>query len=125
MQLRDFNTNTELPRYTYRRCELHARAFQIFRHEDNEKFKPVGNYTVLDQDENIDLSEKKVMNIISELNGRRLMDLSDQVDGRTHFQIINDGSDGNNIKVMFLEKKVTKGVSVESGLFEIERDETA
>lgn len=50
--------------YTYRQNPLYERSFLIFKEE-----APVGDYTILDETEDRSLAEKKIMNLISRMNG--------------------------------------------------------
>lgn len=122
MDTRDFNELSALPRYIYARNEVHPRAFRILKYQGADA-RPVGDYMVLDAAEDLSLSEKKVMNIVSALNGReKLLQLGGETGARQLFHLIHDGADGEPLKVMFYNYK-GEGCSAESALFTIERDE--
>lgn len=123
MKTHDFNDSGRLPTYTYRRSPIGAHAYQILKFSGglSEEAQPVGEYTVLDKDEDALLSEKKVMNVVSALNGReKLIQLGEKTKSRQLFHILNDGSDGLPMKIMFSSYDGT-GVSVESALLMMER----
>lgn len=124
MQTQDFNTESRIPKYGYQRSPVNERAFMIVKkEEETAEAKPVGDYTVLDKEEDIDLAEKKVMNLVSLLNGRkRLVDLGHEAKCRVLYHILTKKDEENKAKVMFykLEKQ---GVSKESALFRIEYDQ--
>lgn len=121
MDTQDFNQYSAMPRYIYARNPVHPRAFQIMRYAAGAS-QPVGDYMVLDSEEDLSLSEKKVMNIVSALNGRdKLLPLGEETRSRQLFHLINDGTDGEKIKVMFYAYK-GQGCSRENALFTIERD---
>lgn len=124
MKHMDFNQSTELPRYSYTRSPVNARAFLILLQESaHDKAEPVGDYTVLDKDEDILLAEKKVMNLISLLNEKpgKVIQL-DGVEGRTHYNVISHPEETEELKVIFYTQK-REGVSTENALFRVKSDE--
>lgn len=124
MQTQDFNAESRAPIYAYQRSPVNERAFLIVKKPDNTNEPiPVGDYTVLDKEEDLSLSEKMVMNLISLLNGRkRLMDLGHEFNSRILYNIVNEKDEEGKTKVLFykLEKQ---GVSKENALFRFECDE--
>jgi hypothetical protein len=124
MQTQDFNVESRAPKYGYKRSPVNERAFMITKKEDEKaEAKPVGDYTVLDKEEDITLAEKKVMNLVSLLNGRkRLMQLGHETKSRVLYHILTKKDEENKAKVVFY-KLENKGVSRENALFRIEYDE--
>ncbi len=123
MKPHDFNDSGILPTYTYRPSPIGARAYQILRFTKGlaEEAQPVGDYTVLDKNEDPLLSEKKVMNVVSALNGReKLIQLGEETKSRQLFHILNDGTNGQPMKIMFTSYDGT-GVSEENALLQMER----
>ena len=126
MQMQEFNAEGHIPLYAYQRSPVNERAFMIVKKEDEKaEPKPVGDYTVLDKEEDIKLSEKMVMNLVSLLNGRkRLMELGHETKSRILYHVVSERDEENNTKVLFY-KLGEKGVSVENALFRLEYDEEA
>lgn len=124
MQTQDFNAESRAPLYAYARSPVNERAFLITRKQENvTESVPVGDYTVLDKDEDISLSEKKVINIVSLLNGRkRLMDLGHETKSRILYHVVSERDEDNKTKVLFY-KLEQEGVSKENALFRLESDE--
>ena len=124
MKANEFNESTKVPRYSYQPSPVHDRAFLIVKTEDiAQESIPVGDYTVLDQEEPKSLSEKKVMNLVSYLNGKKdLMQLGEETKSRQLFHLISDGTDGEKVKVM-LYKYTGEGVSQENAFFQLEGSE--
>lgn len=124
MQLRDFNTEGGIGKYGYQRSPVNERAFLILKKiEAAKEAIPVGDYTVLDKEEDIALAEKKVLNLIGLLNGRKnLMHLGHETKSRILYNIVNEGSKEEKAKVIFYHLG-KEGVSKENALFTIERDE--
>ena len=126
MQTQDFNTESRIPKYGYQRSPVNERAFMIVKKEQElADPKPVGDYTVLDKEEDIALAEKKVMNLVSLLNGRkRLMELGHETKSRILYHIVSEKDEENKTKILFY-RLGKEGVSVENALFRLEYDEEA
>jgi hypothetical protein len=105
--------------YTYRPNPYQDGAFQIFQKDHSGRAgTPVGDYILLDQMEERDFTEKKVMNLVSLLNGQDIIDLSGQTDLRLYFQKLDKGADGR-CRVIF---RTYKGgaISEENAIFTYE-----
>lgn len=125
MKTGDFNSEAGPARFTYRPSPVHARSFQILKYQEDKARdpQPVGEYTVLDSKEDSGLSEKKVMNMVSLLNGRKnLMQLGHETGVRVLYHVITECDDEGMTRVMFYNLG-KEGVSVENALFRIERGE--
>lgn len=125
MNTPDFNAEASTPRYSYKRSPVNPRAFQILKLHDNSHRDPsvVGDYTVLDAKEDMALTEKKVMNLVSLMNGRKnLMQLGHESGMRVLYNIVTECDDDGKARVLFYNLG-KEGVSVESALFRIEKDE--
>jgi hypothetical protein len=122
MQTQDFNAESAAPLFGYERSPVNERAFLIVKKED-EMPVPVGDYTVLDKEEDIALAEKKVINLVSLLNGRkRLMELGHETKSRILYQIVSERDEDNKTKVLFYHLG-REGVSKENALFRLEAEE--
>lgn len=124
MKTNDFNLEAKTPRYGYMPSPVHPRAFQIVKYTDSTRddMHPVGDYTVLDSKEDIGLSEKKVMNLISLLNGRKnLMQLGHETGTRILYHIVSECDDDGKSRVLFYQLG-KEGVSVENALFRMEAE---
>lgn len=122
MKTNDFNLEAKTPRYGYAPSPVHPRAFQILKYTDSarEVPRPVGDYTVLDSKEDPALSEKKVMNLVSLLNGRKnLMQLGHETGTRVLYHIVSECDDDGKSRVLFYQLG-KEGVSIENALFRME-----
>lgn len=122
MKTNDFNAEAKTARYGYMPSPVHPRAFQIVKYNDNARSggQPVGDYTVLDAREDLGLSEKKVMNLVSLLNGRKhLMELGHETGTRVLYHIVSECDDDGKSRVLFYQLG-KEGVSVENALFRME-----
>ena len=103
--------------YTYRQNPLYDRSFLIFRAD-----APVGDYTVLDQDEDRGLAEKKMINLISRLNGSHdLIPLGEMTKSRLLFHRKPKINADDPTEIVFYTYD-GKGVSKENALLTIEGD---
>ena len=124
MQTQDFNAEGAIGKFAYQRSPVNERAFLILKKQDKNKEPiPVGDYTVLDKEEDIFLAEKKVTNLVSLLNGRkRLMELGHETKSRILYNIVSEKDEDNKMKVLFY-KLEEQGVSKENALFRMDSDE--
>jgi hypothetical protein len=120
----DFNAQGSAPRYSYAHSPVDPNAYLILKYSNslNAEPVPVGDYTVLDGLEDPSLSEKKVMNIVSVLNGRtKLVQLGEETKARMLYRFVDDDDDARqNIIFYHLGQE---GVSVENALLRIEQEE--
>jgi hypothetical protein len=124
MKTNDFNAEAKTPRYGYMPSPVHPRAFQILKYSELNP-QPVGDYTVLDSKEDLGLSEKKVMNLISLLNGRKhLVQLGHETGTRVLYNVVSECDDDGKSRVLFYQLG-KGGVSVENALFRIEAADVA
>lgn len=125
-----FNEEGEKPRFIYKRNPLVEHSFQLFEwKEDKSDYEPVGEYVLLDTDEGIDITEKKVMNLISIMNGKkRLIDFTNLTQQRILFNIVSEKDDSVNEKVIFRTydgdgvSKENAVLTIEKGVFEDESE---
>jgi hypothetical protein len=119
MKTNDFNVEAKTPRYGYMPSPVHPRAFQILKYNESEP-RPVGDYTVLDSSEDLSFSEKKVMNLVSLLNGRKhLVQLGHETGTRVLYHIVSECDDDGKSRVLFYQLG-NEGVSVENALLRME-----
>lgn len=124
MQTQDFNSESKPTLYGYQRSPVNERAFLIVKKPEVEAEPvPVGDYTVLDKEEDLSLSEKKVMNLVSLLNGRkRLMQLGHETNSRVLYNVVSEKDEDDKYKVLFYQLR-ERGVSVENALFRLATEE--
>lgn len=117
-----FNEEGEKPRYIYKKNPLVEHSFQIFEYfEHKQNYEPVGEYTLIDLSESIDITEKKVSNLITMMNGRkRLIDLKNLTNERILFNIIPRTEDSTQQKVVF-RTFTGEGVSKENAILTVDK----
>jgi hypothetical protein len=120
--VKNFNIESEKPQFIYKRNPLVKHAFQIFMFKDEKgDYEPVGDYTLLDMSEALDLTEKKVINIITLLNGRdNTMDLRNLTQSGFLFNIVPKVSEDDPTKII-LRSKDASGTSVENAVMILEK----
>lgn len=124
MNTKDFNAEASTPQYTYRKSPVHQRGFMIMKYKNGVSNDPVavGDYIVLDSKEDPDLSEKKVINLVSLLNGRKnLMQLGHETGMRILYNVVTRKDDDGKARVVFYNLG-KEGVSVENAMLRIEED---
>jgi hypothetical protein len=90
MSLKKFNDQSEKPKFISKPNPLVPHSWQIFEFKDGkETYEPVGNYTLIETNEDAEITDKKMANLIRILNGKRdLMDLGNLTKKRVLFSIV-------------------------------------
>ncbi len=119
----DFNEPAVRPKYTYRQNPMYERSFQILRWDGEfNEYVPFGEYTVVDISEDHELSEKRVINLVSALNERRkLVDLGSETKSRTYFHAVPGKDEDGKSKVVFYTN-TGEGISKENAVITFEGD---
>jgi hypothetical protein len=117
-----FNDKGEKPEFMYKRNPLVAHSFQIFRFKDDKgDYEPVGEYIVIDAEEAIEITEKKMGNLIRILNGKKdLEQLGNLTKTRILFNIVPKASETDPTRIIFREYD-GKGVSKENAVLTLEK----
>lgn len=106
--------------FTYRPNPVLSGSFLICRKENDGSLHPVGDYTLLDRSEEPELTEKKVMNLVTLLNGREgLVPLGSDTKSRLYFHRKPKLEDDARTEVVFYAY-TGKGVSRENAILTIE-----
>ncbi len=118
----DFKTAKETPRFSYRHHPAHEKSFTILERTREKGYEPIGHYTVLDLQEKEVLSEKKIINLISLLNGQeQILDLSEDVKGSRLYYHEDPGTEKDQTRIVFYRQDGT-GISKENALFLIDKE---
>lgn len=110
------------PRFVQRPNALVDRAYQIFEfnHTLND-FQHVGDYVLINKDESRELTDKKVANLISLLNGKKdLIDISNLTSTRVLYTVIPEARSGDQTKIIFKDYDGS-GVSKDNAVFTIRK----
>lgn len=122
----DFNTNFneqgEKSPFIYKKNPLVEHSYQIFQYKkEKQDYEPVGEYVVLDTKEDIEITEKKMINLVAILNGKQgLIDFKNLTNERILYNIVSDTPENINQKVIFRTYDGS-GVSRENAVLTIEK----
>ena len=118
----NFNENSEKSRFTFKPNPINPAAYQILENKiGRDGYEPVGDYMVLDGDEDRVLTEKKLINLVGLMNGHdAVIDLSEDVDSRLLYHVVPKKIDSDQTKIIFRTYN-GRGISKENAMLEIER----
>lgn len=117
-----FNDEGEKPRFIYRPNPLLEQSYQIFEYQtDKKSYEPIGDYTVIDKGEDTDITEKKMINLVRIMNGKKnLIDFKSLTNTRILFNIIPI-SDGSEQQKIIFRTHDGQGVSQENAVLTLEK----
>ncbi len=110
------------PRFVHRPNPLVERSYQVFEfnHTLND-FEHVGDYVLINKDESREITEKKVMNLMTLLNGKKdLIDLSNLTNTRVLYTVVPEARSGNQTKIIFKDYDGS-GISKDNAVFTIRK----
>ena len=118
----NFNDESEKPRFISKPNPLMRGAHQIFEYQPQKgEYEPVGDYTVIDRAEDSDITAKKVMNLISLMNGRKpLISFENLTQERVLFTINTESENADTETIVFRTYK-GEGVSQENAVLKIKK----
>jgi len=117
-----FNEESEKPEFIYKPNPLVEHSYQIFQYkQDKGEYEPIGEYVVLDASEDTEITEKKMTNLVSIMNGKRnLVDFTNLTKKRILFNILPETPESKEQKVIFRTYD-GEGVSKENAVLTIEK----
>lgn len=112
----------ERPRFVHKANPMVERAYQIFEYNFKKSdYEPVGDYVLINKDEPRDITEKKVFNLITLLNGKNdLIDISNLTKARFLYTIVPEARAGDQTKII-LKDYDGSGVSKDNAVFTIRK----
>ncbi|MCB1783041.1 MAG: hypothetical protein KDI13_03525 [Alphaproteobacteria bacterium] len=118
---KDFNKTQELSRFIHKRNPFVPHAWQIMELKHKGLYEPVGEYILINTDEDPEITEKKVINLITLLNRKKdLIDLSNLTKTRILFTVVPEAQSGDQTKIIFKDYDGS-GVSKENAIFTIRK----
>lgn len=122
MALKQFNKKTAKTPFIFRRNPAHAYSYVIMgTDQDTGEYVQAGEYTVIETSEDVDLTEKKIINLVNLLNGDQdLMQLGTLTKTRLLFNIVPGSADSEKTKIIFRTHD-GKGVSQENAVLVLEK----
>mgnify|MGYP003672058348 CR=1 FL=1 len=112
----------ERTRFVHKPNPLVDRAYQIFEYmAEKATYEPVGEYVLLNKDEPRDITDKKIINLMSILNKKdELIDLSSLTNKRVLFTLVPEAQAGDQTKMIFKDYDGS-GVSKDNAVFTIRK----
>jgi hypothetical protein len=112
----------ERTRFIHKPNPLVERAYQIFEYDtDKGTYNAIGDYVLLNKEEPRDITEKKVINLMSILNKKdELIDLSSLTNKRVLFTLVPEAQAGDQTKMIFKDYDGS-GVSKDNAVFTIRK----
>lgn len=113
----------ERTRFVHKPNPLVERSYQIFEYNFKKgEYEPVGDYVLINKDEKPDVTDKKVINLMSLLNGKKdeLIDISNLTTTRLLYSIVPEAQSGEQTKII-LKDYDGSGVSKENAVFTIRK----
>ncbi len=112
----------ERTRFIAKPNPLVERDYQVFEYNTKlSKYEHVGDYVLINKSEPRDITEKKVMNLMSIINKKdELIDLSNLTKTRMLYTVVPEAQSGNQSKMIFKDYDGT-GVSKENAIFTIRK----
>lgn len=124
MYQKDFLNSARRPPFTYRINPVHPRSFLVMhRDKPDAELEPYATYTVLDPSEDFALSEKKVINLVSLLNGRRAPQTGGGTDLRILYHMPERAAGADEVRTVILYALGKDGPSRENALIVLEKAE--
>ena len=122
MSLKKFNDKTAKTTFIYRRDTANPYHFFILGAESKDsEYVFVGEYTVVDTTEDTDLTEKKLINLTTLLNGKKdLIELGNLTKTRILFNIVPNSADPDKTTIIFRSHD-GKGTSKENAVLKLEK----
>ncbi|MGH1374744.1 MAG: hypothetical protein ACRBCK_00230 [Alphaproteobacteria bacterium] len=112
----------ERPRFIQKANSLVDRAYQIFEYDlEKSNYEHVGDYVLIDTDESREVTDKKVMNLITLINGKTdLVDISNLTKSRVMYTLVPEAQAGDQTKIIFKDYDGS-GVSKDNAVFTIRK----
>lgn len=109
-------------RFVSKPSPMVERAYQIFEYNlEKGDYDHVGDYVLIDKSEKREITEKKVINLMTLLNGKKdLIDLSDLTKKRVLFTLIPETAESIETRMIFKDYD-GKGVSKDNAVFTIRK----
>lgn len=112
----------ERTRFIHKPNPLVERAYQIFEYNGEKgAYDHVGDYVLINKEEPRDITEKKVINLMSIMNKKdELIDLSSLTNKRVLFTLVPEAQAGDQTKMIFKDYDGS-GVSKDNAVFTIRK----
>ncbi len=112
----------ERTRFVHKPNPLVERAYQVFEYNmETSSYDHVGDYVLINKEEKREVTEKKVINLMTILNGKDdLIDISNLTNTRLLYTIVPEAQAGDQTKMIFKDYDGS-GVSKDNAVFTIRK----
>ncbi len=112
----------ERTRFIHKQNPLVERSYQIFEYDFTKgDYEHAGDYVLLKKDEPREVTEKKLINLMTLLNGKDdLIDISNLTNARVLFTVIPEAQSGEQTKII-LKDYDGSSVSEDNAVFTIKK----
>ncbi len=121
--MRDDFTISERRQFWYRPHPVSSHSYQLLHWDARQGYQPIGDYLLLDTAEEATLTERKLQNLVTLMNGHmRLHDLRREMNGARLLFQLQDDIDEQGRKKIILRHFRGDGVSHENAMVLIEKE---
>ncbi len=112
----------ERTRFISKPNPLVERGYQVFEYNiEKSDYEHVGDYVLIDKSEKRSITEKKVINLMTLLNGKEdLIDLADLTKKRVLFTLVPEAEESLETRIIFKDYD-GKGISKDNAIFTIRK----
>ena len=123
ISMQDFEDVNKPFLFSHKPSDYNDKAYVILKRTEKGENQPVGEYVVLNNIESREMSEKKVINLVSVLNGKtELIRLGENTNKRMLYKLLPRENETGSSKIVFYELSAGQGVSKENAILSIEED---
>ncbi len=112
----------ERTRFVHKPNPLVERSYQIFEYDYTRgTYEHCGDYVLLNKEESREVTDKKVINVMSMINGKTdMIDISNLTKNRVLYTLVPEAQAGDQTKIIFKDYDGS-GVSKDNAVFTIRK----
>lgn len=112
----------ERTRFVHKPNPLVERSYQIFEYDYTKSaYEHCGDYVLLNKEESREVTDKKVINVMSMINGKSdMIDISNLTKNRVLYTLVPEAQAGDQTKIIFKDYDGS-GVSKDNAVFTIRK----
>lgn len=118
---KNFNKSQEQPRFIHRPNPFAKRSYLIFELKHRGQYEPVGEYHLINHEEDPEVTEIKVSNLTKLLNRKKdLESMQNLTNKRVLFTVVPEAQSPDQTKIIFKDYDGS-GVSKDNAIFTIRK----
>ncbi len=119
--VKNFNKSIEQPRFIHKPNPFAKRSWQIFELKHKGQYEPVGEYVLVNMDEDPEITDKKIKNLVAILNRKKdLIDISNLTTTRVLYTVVRGTQAADQTKII-LRDYDGSAVSKDNAIFTIRK----